>query len=308
MHRVPLCRQSGHPVYRGPQCTVGESDEARSCRRARNSSGFVHFLEKHDCANIYKKRTICGSSTFPICVTEHVSDFPLSKSDHKPMQRGEPAPVCVKNRTWYYRGISKRPVKIKGFREVLRSGFGHCQHFFGVCCLMWLVKTVSYLKSNTSRPLLTQEWLEGSLEKQGSLREPDKDTCAVCTSPHRRQAMLLMVYLYSKHPLDLLAEDCFMFNISWAAEIWHNRLNIVLFIYLLWMNSFKWNLLIKLFCFWKAEGRVLLFTDVQLKDCFAHKDTWPVCSLTYCTVLITHFKGDVFWLAQILFQLHNVLL
>ena len=105
------------------------------------------WKRKHDCANIYKKkkekkkkRTMCASSTFPICVTEHVSDFPLSNFDHKPMQRGEWAPVCVKNRTWYYRGISKRPVKIKGFREVLRSGFDRCQHFFGVCCLMWSVK------------------------------------------------------------------------------------------------------------------------------------------------------------------------
>lgn len=73
---------------------------------------------------------MCGSSTFPICVREHVSDSPLFKSNHKPMQRGERAAVCVKNRTWYYWGISKRPVKIKGFREVLRSSFGHCQHFF----------------------------------------------------------------------------------------------------------------------------------------------------------------------------------
>lgn len=65
-------------------------------------------------------------------------------SNHKPVQS---APVCVKNRTWYYRGISKRPVKIKGFREVLCSSLSYCQHFFGICCLMWLVKNVSYLRA-----------------------------------------------------------------------------------------------------------------------------------------------------------------
>lgn len=46
--------------------------------------------KKHDSANIYeKKRTMCGSSTFPICVTERVSEFPFSNSNHKPVQRGE---------------------------------------------------------------------------------------------------------------------------------------------------------------------------------------------------------------------------
>lgn len=56
----------------------------------------------------------------------------------------------VKNRTWYFRGISKWPVKIKGFQEALCPSNGGCQHVSGICCLMWLVKTVSYLKSTTS--------------------------------------------------------------------------------------------------------------------------------------------------------------
>ena len=159
-----------------------------------------------------------GSSTFPICVREHVSDFPLSKSNHKPMQRGESAPVCVKNRTWYYRGISKRPVKIKGFREVLRSSFGHCQHFSGVCCLMWLVKTVSYLKSNTSRPYSRKNDWSGAWKSEAHSSSQtrtfalyvhlniiaDKHLGLTC-----KPQMLLMVYLNIKCHFDPVAEDSF---------------------------------------------------------------------------------------------------
>lgn len=95
------------------------------------------------CKYLQKKNNVWFINFSCMC---HKTCFWLS--DHKPVQS---APVWVKNRTWYYRGISKRPVKIKGFREVLCSSFGCCQHFFGICFLMWLVKTVSYLKSNTSR-------------------------------------------------------------------------------------------------------------------------------------------------------------
>lgn len=95
---------------------------------------------------------MCGSLTFFLYVSQNMFlTFPLSSSNHKPMQRRESAPVCVKNRTWYYRGISKRPVKIKGFREVPGSSFWSLPElFFAICCLMWLVRTVSYLKSDTS--------------------------------------------------------------------------------------------------------------------------------------------------------------
>lgn len=149
------------------------------------------FSEKNMTVQIFtekKKRTMCGSSTFPPCVIEHVSDFPLSNSNHKPVQRGESAPVCVKNRTWYYRGISKRPVKIKGFREVLCSNFGHCQHFFGIfLSLMWLVKTVFYLRSNTSRPSSRNNDWKGARKSEAQSKEPNKNIfCTIRSSQHHK--------------------------------------------------------------------------------------------------------------------------
>lgn len=149
---------------------------------------------------------MCGSLTFPVCVTEHVSDSPLSRSNHKPMRWGESAPVYVKNRTWYYWGISKRPVKIKGFREVLCSSFGHCQHFFGVCCLMWLVKTVFYLNSNTSRLYLRKNDWKGVWKSEPHSRSQTRTLVLYVhlniTDKHlgltSRPQMLLMVQLNSK--------------------------------------------------------------------------------------------------------------
>lgn len=151
------------------QCTVGLSvrqvslTEPKAVDMTQAVQPLSNFWKKNMTVQIFtkkekrKKEQCSVHQLFLLCVTEHVSDFPLSNSNHKPMWRGESAPVCVKNRTRYYRGISKRPVKIKGFREVLRSSFGHCQHFFGVCCLMWSVKNCFLFEEQhvTSQP--TQE-------------------------------------------------------------------------------------------------------------------------------------------------------
>lgn len=187
---------------------------------------------------------MCGSSTFPTCVTEHVSDFPHSNSNHKPLQRGESAPVCVKNRTWYYRGISKRLVKIKGFREVLCSSFGHCQHFFGVCCLMWLVKTVSYLKSNTSRRYSRKnDWKRAWKSETHSGSQTRTFVLYAhlnITDKHlgltSKPKMLLMVYLNSKISVvvDPLAEGTFtLYSISHEQQKCDiNSLKMYTFMYL----------------------------------------------------------------------------
>ena len=143
---------------------------------------------------------MCASLTFPACVTEHVSDFPLSSSDHKPTQRRESAPVCVKNRTRYYRGISKRPVKIKGFREVLRPSFRSLPELlffsFAVCCLMWLVRTVSYLRSDTSRLYSRKNDWKGA-RKTGSnspgARQGQFYCMCISTSQKSKPRTLLMV-------------------------------------------------------------------------------------------------------------------
>lgn len=63
--------------------------------------------------------------------------------------------------------------------------------FFAVCCLMWLVKTVSYLKSDTSRLYSRKNDWKGAWKKRGSFRETDKDSCTVCASQHHRQAIEL---------------------------------------------------------------------------------------------------------------------
>lgn len=218
-----------------------------------------NFWEKHDGAN-------CGSLTFPVCVTEHVSDSLLSSSNHKPMQRGESAPVCVKNRTWYYRGISKRPVKIKGFREVLRLSFGHCQHFFGVCCLMWLVKTVSHLKSNTSRLYSRKNDWKGAWKSEAHSRSQtrtlvlyvhlnitDKHLCLTS-----RLQMLLMVYLNSKCLQDPLTKGSFTSSsITLEQQKFHIAAIICISntVYIhnvcVYINRFKLNII---WCFWKTNA------------------------------------------------------
>lgn len=210
---------------------------------------------------------------FFLCVTEHVSDFPLSNSNHKPMQRGESAPVCVKNRTWYYRGISKRPVKIKGFREVLRSCFGHCQNFFGVCCLMWSVKTVSYLKSNTSRRYSRKNDWKGAWKSEAHSGSQTRTFVLYVhlsiTDKHlgltRKPQILLMVYLSSKC-LDPLAEGSFT----------------VLHIQQLVSNK-NWH---NCFCSLKPNWRIALLIKT------------PMCSLHSAD---DKFRRGSFWMAQILF-------
>lgn len=119
-------------------------------RHDRNIWVFVQLLEKqHDCANICLKKEQYEAHQLFLYVSQNMFlSFPSPTPTTNQYSRGCQLPV--KNRTWYYRGISKRPVKIKGFREVLHSNFCCCQHFFGNSCLMWFVQTVSDWKSNTS--------------------------------------------------------------------------------------------------------------------------------------------------------------
>lgn len=169
----------------------------------RNSS--VHFLEKNMTMQIFTKKNNVWFINFS-CMCQRTCFW---FSNHKPVQS---AAVCVKNRTWYYRGISKRPVKIKGFREVLRSSLSYCQHFFfGICCLMWLVKTVSYLKSNTSRFYSRKNDWKGTWKSEAHSESQTRTLTG--TSQHYRPALrlepqiVLMVHLNSKCHLDPQAED-----------------------------------------------------------------------------------------------------
>lgn len=171
-----------------------------------NSS--VQFFGKNMTVQIFTKNNNVWFINFS-CMCQRTCFW---LSNHKPVQS---APVCVKNRTWYYRGISKRPVKIKGFREVLCSSLSYCQHFFWHLLFNVVGKNCFLFEEQHLTFLLTQEWLEGNLEKRGSFWEPDKDTC---TSQHYRQALrlepqiALMVHLNSKCLLDPQAEDSFTSN------------------------------------------------------------------------------------------------
>lgn len=106
--------------------------------------------------------------TFPVSVIEHVPGVPAPTTN----QRKEPARVCVKNRTPYYRGISGRPLKIKGFREVLRSCVRSVPGlFFFLLCAdsrpMWLVPNV-FLIRKAARHVSTHAIVIGSeLGKEG---------------------------------------------------------------------------------------------------------------------------------------------
>lgn len=170
MPRVPLCMQSAHPV--GLEMWVWQSP---NCRHDRNSWVFVQLLENNMTVLIFVKKK---NNMWYIKFSYKCLSFPFPNPTTNQPKRGSRLPF--KNRTWYFRGISKWPVKIKG---VPRRFF--CLQLWLLPAFHWrlLLNVVhanrSWLWEQHVTPRLTQEWLEGSLEKQSSFWEPVDTICTV---------------------------------------------------------------------------------------------------------------------------------
>lgn len=177
-----------------------------------------------------KKKNSMWYINFSLSVSQNVYlSFPSPAPATNQCCGGSQAPF--KNRTWYYRGISKWPVKNKGVpRSSSLQAHALASTFFGNCCLMWLVQTVSDLKRNTSRPCLhRKDWKEAW--KSGAHFGSQTRTSVQCVGlrlnstrqPLRLDKMLLIVHIKMMCHFDSVSESYFQYQ-SWQTDFneWSN--------------------------------------------------------------------------------------
>lgn len=126
-----------------------------------------------------KESEVCGTSTFsPV---RHKTCIWVSPHWVQPQVRAAGGVNPFKNRTRYYGGISKWPVKNKGVPrssplELTPWPVFLWQLLFNVVG----ARSVPDLRRNTSRPYSQRKDWKDAWKKWGSFREPDKNICAVC--------------------------------------------------------------------------------------------------------------------------------